>query len=82
MTDIAEYFEAVKSRYGLSSDYALAKKLGIAQPEANLMRRAQDPKAGSLHQDCQITRQESSGLLLVAQKDKAPRQAKEYWTLA
>jgi plasmid maintenance system antidote protein VapI len=39
MTEISGYFDAVKDRYHLSSDYTLAKKLGIAQPEANLMRR-------------------------------------------
>ena len=39
MFEIAGYLEAVKRRYRLTSDYALAEKLGIAQPEANLLRR-------------------------------------------
>ena len=39
MSDISTYLEAIKERFDLSSDYTLAKKLGIAQPEANLMRR-------------------------------------------
>ena len=39
MSEISTYLEAIKNRYELSSDYTLAKKLGIAQPEANLMRR-------------------------------------------
>ena len=39
MFEIAQYVEEVKHRYRLSSDYALADKLGIAQPEANLIRR-------------------------------------------
>ena len=39
MTEISGYFEAIKDRYALTSDYTLAEKLGIAQPDANLMRR-------------------------------------------
>jgi len=34
MSDIPTYLEAIRERFDLSSDYALAKKLGIAQPEA------------------------------------------------
>lgn len=83
MTDVAEYFEAVKSRYGLSSDYALAKKLGIAQPEANLMRRGMKiPNPEVCIRIAKLLDKNPVELLLVAQKDKAPRQAKEYWTLA
>jgi hypothetical protein len=83
MTDIAEYFEAVKTRYGLSSDYTLAKKLGIAQPEANLMRRGlKIPKPEVCIRIAKLLDKNPVELLLVAQKDKAPRQAKEYWTLA
>ena len=83
MTDIAAYFDAVKSRYGLSSDYALAKKLGIAQPEANLMRRGlKIPKPEVCIRIAKLLDKNPVELLLVAQKDKAPRQAKEYWTLA
>lgn len=83
MTEIAEYFELVKGRYGLSSDYALAKKLGIAQPEANLMRRGlKIPKPELCIRIAKLLDKNPVELLLVAQKDKAPRQAKEYWTLA
>lgn len=83
MTDIAEYFEAVKSRYGLTSDYTLAKKLGIAQPEANLMRRGlKIPKPEVCIKIAKLLDKNPVELLLVAQRDKAPRQAKEYWTLA
>lgn len=83
MTEIAEYFEAVKARYGLSSDYALAKKLGIAQPEANLMRRGlKIPKPDVCIRIAKLLDKNPVELLLVAQKDKAPRPAKEYWTLA
>ena len=83
MTEIAEYFESVKNRYGLSSDYALAEKLGIAQPEANLMRRGlKIPKPELCIKIAKLLNKNPVELLLIAQKDKAPKQAKEYWTLA
>ena len=83
MTEIAEYFELVKERYGLSSDYALAEKLGIAQPEANLMRRGlKIPKPELCIKIAKLLSKNPVELLLIAQKDKAPKQAKEYWTLA
>src|SRR5574340_1741894 len=83
MMEIAGYFEAIKERYGLSSDYALAKKLGIAQPEANLMRRGlKIPKPELCIKIAKLLERNPVELLLIAQKDKAPPQAKEYWTLA
>lgn len=83
MTEIAEYFELVKGRYGLTSDYALAEKLGIAQPEANLMRRGlKIPKPELCIKIAKLLNKNPVELLLIAQKDKAPKQAKEYWTLA
>lgn len=83
MTEIAEYFQLIKDRYGLSSDYALAEKLGIAQPEANLMRRGlKIPKPELCIKMAKLLHKNPVELLLIAQKDKAPKQAKEYWTLA
>jgi len=83
MTEIAGYFEAVKDRYRLTSDYTLAEKLGIAQPEANLMRRGlKIPKPELCIKIAKLLNKNPVELLLIAQKDKAPRQAKEYWTLA
>jgi hypothetical protein len=83
VTEIASYLEAVKERYGLSSDYALAEKLGIAQPEANLMRRGlKVPKPEVCITIAKLLDKNPVELLLVAQKDKAPPAAKEYWTLA
>jgi hypothetical protein len=83
MTEIASYFEAVKDRYGLTSDYTLAEKLGIAQPEANLMRRGlKIPKPELCIKIAKLLNKNPVELLLIAQKDKAPKQAKEYWTLA
>ena len=83
MFEIAQYFEEVKHRYRLSSDYALADKLGIAQPEANLIRRGlKVPKPELCIKVARLLDKNPVELLLIAQKDKAPAQAKEYWTLA
>jgi hypothetical protein len=83
MSEISQYFEAIKNRYELSSDYALAKKLGIAQPEANLMRRGlKIPKPELCIKMATLLDKNPVELLLIAQKDKAPSRAKEYWTLA
>jgi hypothetical protein len=83
MSEIATYLEAVKERYELGSDYALAHKLGIAQPDANLMRRGlKVPKPELCIKIAKLLNKNPVELLLVAQKDKAPSSAKEYWTLA
>ena len=83
MPNISTYLEAIKERFDLSSDYALAKKLGIAQPEANLMRRGlKIPKPELCIKIAKLLDKNPVELLLIAQKDKAPSSAKEYWTLA
>jgi hypothetical protein len=83
MSEISRYLEAIKNRFELSSDYALAKKLGIAQPEANLMRRGlKIPKPELCIKIAKLLGKNPVELLLIAQKDKAPPSAKEYWTLA
>lgn len=83
MSEISAYFEAIKERFDLSSDYALAEKLDIAQPEANLMRRGlKVPKPEVCIKIAKLLDKNPVELLLIAQKDKAPKQAKEYWTLA
>ena len=83
MSDISTYLEAIKERFDLSSDYTLAKKLGIAQPEANLMRRGlKIPKPEVCIKIAKLLDKNPVELLLIAQKDKAPSSAKEYWTLA
>lgn len=83
MSEIAKYLEAVKERFDLSSDYALAEKLGIAQPEANLMRRGlKIPKPELCIKIAKCLDKNPVELLLIAQKDKAPSSAKGYWTLA
>ncbi len=83
MSEISRYLEAIKDRYELSSDYALAEKLGIAQPEANLIRRGlKIPKPELCIKIATLLNKNPVELLLIAQKDKAPSSAKEYWTLA
>ena len=83
MSEISKYLEAIKERYDLSSDYALAEKLGIAQPEANLMRRGlKIPKPELCIRIAKLLNKNPVELLLIAQKEKAPSSAKEYWTLA
>lgn len=83
MSEISRYLEAIKDRYELSSDYALAEKLDIAQPEANLMRRGlKIPKPELCIKIATLLNKNPVELLLIAQKDKAPSSAKEYWTLA
>ena len=83
MSEIPRYVEQVKDRYRLSSDYALAEKLGIAQPDANLIRRGlKVPKPELCIKIAKLLGKNPVELLLTAQKDKAPAQAKEYWTLA
>src|SRR5262245_7357881 len=83
MSEISTYLEAIKERFDLTSDYALAAKLGITQPEANLMRRGlKIPKPELCIKIAKLLNKNPVELLLIAQKDKAPPQAKEYWTLA
>jgi transcriptional regulator with XRE-family HTH domain len=83
MSEIGAFLHAIKERYDLPSDYALAEKLGIAQPEANLIRRGRKiPKPELCIKIANLLDKNPVELLLVAQKDKAPPAAKEYWTLA
>jgi len=83
MSEISRYLEAIKDRYELSSDYALAEKLDIAQPEANLMRRGlKIPKPELCIKIATLLHKNPVELLLIAQKDHAPSSSQEYWTLA
>lgn len=83
MGDIETYIEAVKALFHLKSDYALAAKLKISQPEANLIRRGlKIPKPELCIKIAKLLDKNPVELLLIAQKDKAPPQAKDYWALA
>jgi hypothetical protein len=83
MKEITRYIEELKDRHHLKSDYALAHKLGITQPEANHLRRGlKIPKDELCIKIAKLVGKNPVELMLVAQKDRAPQQAKEYWTLA
>ena len=83
MSEISPYLQAIKERYDLGSDYALAEKLGIAQPDANLIRRGlKIPKPEICIKIAKLLDKNPVELLLIAQKAKAPSSAKQYWTLA
>jgi len=83
MSEISAYLEAIKERYALASDYALAKRLRIAQPDANLIRRGlKIPKPEICMKIAKLLDKNPVELLLIAQKEKAPSSAKQYWTLA
>ena len=83
MFETARYMAEVKQRHKLTSDYALAALLGITQPEANLIRRGlKVPKPELCIKIANLLERNPVELLLIAQKDKAPTRAKEYWKLA
>src|SRR5207253_8132684 len=83
MKEITRYIEELKDRYHLKSDYALAHKLGVTQPEANHLRRGlKVPKEELCIKIAKLLGKNPVELMLVAQKDRAPAEAKEYWTLA
>lgn len=81
--EIARYVVDLKERFHLTSDYALARKLGITQPEANHLRRGlKVPKDALCITIATLLGKNPVELMLVAQKDRAPAEAKAYWTLA
>lgn len=83
MLETARYMTELKTRHNLTSDYALAAMLGISQPEANLIRRGlKVPKPELCIKIATLLERNPVELLLIAQKDKAPARAKEYWKLA
>jgi len=76
------FLQQIKQQFGLKSDYALAKCLGITQPEANLIRRGRKvPNPELCIKMANLLGRNPVELLLVAQKDKAPVHARRYWTL-
>lgn len=79
----AKYLDQVKQQGGLRSDYALAKCLGITQPEANLIRRGRKiPNSELCVRIAKILDLNPVEVLLVAQKDKASNSLKPYWDMA
>jgi transcriptional regulator with XRE-family HTH domain len=81
--ECAKYVEQVKDQCGLRSDYALAECLGITQPEANLIRRGRKtPNPELCVRIAKVLGLNPVELLLVAQRDKAPKPVKSYWSMA
>src|SRR5438477_10362802 len=79
MLEITRYIEELKDRLHLKSDYALAHKLGITQPEANHIRRGlKVPREELCIKMAKLLGKNPVELMLVAQKDRAPVEAKEY----
>ena len=79
----AKFIELLKSKLGLTNDYTLAKCLGITQPEANLIRRGRRvPNTEVCIRLASLLDMNPVELLLVAQKDKAPKQVKPHWNMA
>ena len=79
----AKYLDQVKKQCGLRSDYALAKCLGISQPEANLIRRGRKaPNPELCVRIAELLGLNPVELLLVAQRDKALSSVKPYWSMA
>jgi DNA-binding XRE family transcriptional regulator len=75
--------QQIRDRFKLSSDYVVAKKLGITQPEANLIRRGRKvPNPELCIHMSKLLGKNPVELLLVAQKDKASSLAKPYWAKA
>ncbi len=80
---IPRYIEQVKKKYGVTSDYTLAKKLKVSQPEANWFRRGKKvPNTAVCIRIANLLEKNPVELLLVAQRDKAPTGEKEHWEMA
>lgn len=81
--EIPKYIEQLKQQYGITNDYALAKKLKISQPEANWFRRGKKvPNASVCIRIANLLGKNPIELLIVAQKDRATPDAKNHWAVA
>jgi transcriptional regulator with XRE-family HTH domain len=81
--DIPTYIEQIKKAYGITNDYALAKKLKVSQPEANWFRRGKKvPNATICIRIANLLKKNPVELLVVAQKDRAAPEEKGHWAMA
>lgn len=81
--DIPKYIEQIKKTYGITNDYALAKKLKVSQPEANWFRRGKKvPNATICIRMANLLKKNPVELLIVAQKDRAAPDEKSHWAMA
>ena len=80
---IPRFIEAVRKKYGIASDYVLAKKLKVSQPEANWFRRGKKvPNTAVCIRIANLLKKNPVELLLVAQRDRASPEEKEHWEMA
>lgn len=81
--DIPKYIEQIKKAYGITNDYALAKKLKVSQPEANWFRRGKKvPNATICIRMANLLKKNPVEILIVAQKDRAAPEEKSHWAMA
>lgn len=81
--DIPTYIEQIKKAYGITNDYALAKKLKVSQPEANWFRRGKKvPNATICIRMANLLKKNPVEILIVAQKDRAAPEEKSHWAMA
>jgi hypothetical protein len=81
--DIPTYIEQIKKTYGITNDYALAKKLKVSQPEANWFRRGKKvPNATICIRMANLLKKNPVEILIVAQKDRAAPEEKSHWAMA
>ncbi|MCZ6799464.1 MAG: hypothetical protein O7F12_03165 [Nitrospirae bacterium] len=83
MFESRHYIQQFKDKFQLPNDYVVAEKLGITQPEANLIRRGRKvPNPELCIRMGKLLGHNPAELLLVAQQDKASSGAKPYWVQA
>ncbi len=81
--EIPKFIEQIKKRYGITNDYALAKKLKVSQPEANWFRRGKKiPNTTICIRIANLLEKNPVELLIVAQKDRAAPEEKSHWAMA
>ena len=81
--EIPKFIEQIKKKYGITNDYALAKKLKVSQPEANWFRRGKKiPNTTICIRIANLLEKNPVELLIVAQKDRAAPEEKSHWAMA
>ncbi len=81
--EIPKFIEQIKKHYGITNDYALAKKLKISQPEAHWFRRGKKvPNTTICIRMANLLKKNPVELLIVAQKDRAAPEEKSHWAMA
>jgi transcriptional regulator with XRE-family HTH domain len=80
MTDIIKYLEGVKVKLGISSDRALAHKIGITQSAiSNIMAGASIPSDETCIKIAELAGDDPALVILMAHKSKASEATKKHW---